>query len=260
VYYGYGPLPEIASYDVAILEPAGWRREDVRALARQGVRCIAYLSVMEATRATLTSLGISDRQLLQVDGHPWRRDRFDTFVVDPRTRSWREHVLAEARRLMAEGWDGVFLDSLGDVEDQLVQDRAGWLLPAAADLVRSVRQVIGERLLVQNNGIFLLLPLVAQLIDGICWEGSFEPGETAGPWLRMVLEQISTVVRQEGITPLLLSEIGEDSQAAERLQFLHGMATRYGFLAYAAPMDYAKGIRALDGRPVAGHESPEAGP
>jgi hypothetical protein len=260
VYYGYGPLPEISSYDIAILEPAGWRREDVQALRGQGVRCIAYLSAMEATRATLNRVGVAERQLLRLGEGPWRREQFDTYVVDPRARTWREYVLREASRLVAEGWDGVFLDNLGDVEDQLVQDRSGWLLPAAADLVRGVRQAVGDRLLLQNNGIFLLLPLVAQLIDGVCWEGSFDPNETTGPWLRMVLEQIATVVRQEGITPMLLGEIGEDSQAAERLEFLRGMATRYGFLAYAAPMDYAKGIRTLDGTPVAGRTAPAGRP
>ena len=259
VYYGYGPLPEIAAYDIAILEPAGWRQADVQALSRHGVRCIAYLSAMEATRATLTRLGIAERQLLHAGDAPWLREQFDTYVVDPRSRPWREYVLKEARRLVAEGWDGIFLDSLGDVEDQLVQDRAGWLLPAAADLVRGVRQEIGDRLLLQNNGIFLLLPLVAQLIDGICWEGRFDPEATAGPWLRMVLEQIAAVGREEGVTSMLLSEIGEDAQAAGRLESLHAMAARYGFLAYAAPADYARGIRTVDGLWVPGRQSPESG-
>ena len=252
VYYGYGPLPEISSYDIAILEPAGWRREDVQALRGQGVRCIAYLSAMEATRATLNRVGVAERQLLRAGEGPWRREQFDTYVVDPRARPWREHVLREASRLVAEGWDGVFLDNLGDVEDQLVQDRSGWLLPAAADLVRGVRQAVGDRLLLQNNGIFLLLPLVAQLIDGVCWEGSFDPDETTGPWLRMVLEQIAKVVRQEGITPMLLSEIPDDAAAAPRLRVLDELSRRYGFLAYAAPLDYARGVRTVDGRVALG--------
>ncbi len=252
VYYGYGPLPEIGSFDIAILEPAGWRHEDMMALSRRGVKCIAYLSAMEATRATLTRLGIPERQLLRAGDGPWLREQFGTYVVDPRCRPWRAHLAAEARRLLQEGWAGVFLDSLGDVEDQTVQDRAGWLLPAAADLVRGVRQEIGDRLLLQNNGIFLLLPLVAQLIDGICWEGSFDPETTGGPWLRMVLEQIAKVVRQEGITPMLLSEIPADDAAQGRLAMLEEMSRRYGFLSYAAPLDYARAIRTLDGRVVLG--------
>ncbi len=254
VYYGYGPLQEIAGYDIAILEPAGWRAEDVQALGGRGVKRIAYLSALEATRATLARVGVPRQQLLHVGGEPWFRAPFDTYVVDPRSRPWRAHVVAQARRLVAEGWDGVFLDSLGDVEDQVVQDRAGWLLPAAADLVKEVRGAIGDRLILQNNGIFLLLPLVAQLIDGICWEGSFEPDAAGGAWVRMILEQIAQVVREEGITPMLLSEIGEDVDADRSLQTLRGMAERYGFLSYAAPCDYAQGIRALDGTRVTGRQ------
>lgn len=252
VYYGYGPLPEIAEYDIAILEPAGWRPEDVQALKARGVRCIAYVSAMEATRATLARLGIPDRQLLHVADGPWLHDPFDTYVVDPRSGPWRQHVLGEAGRLVAAGWDGVFLDSLGDVEDQKVQDRAAWLLPAAADLVREVRAAVGQGLLLQNNGIFLLLPLVAGLIDGICWEGTFEPEATSGPWLRMVLEQIAKVVGQEGIMPMLLSEIAADEGEAARLGVLGELSRRYGFLAYAAPFDYARGIRGVDGQVVPG--------
>jgi len=252
VYYGYGPLPEIAAFDIAILEPAGWRREDLDDLGARGVRRIGYLSALEATAATLDRLALGPRQLLQTGGAPWRREAFDTYVVDPRQRAWRQHVVGEARRLVAEGWDGVFLDSLGDVEDEAVQEQAGWLLPAAADLVRAVRGAIGDRLLLQNNGIFLLLPLVAPLLDGICWEGSFAPAATGGAWLRMVLEQIGKVVRQEGITPLLLSEVPADEAAAGRLGQLEDLARRYGFLAYAAPLDYARAIRTVDGQVVLG--------
>lgn len=255
VYYGYGPLSELEAYDIAILEPAGWRAEDMQVLGRRGVQRIAYLSALEATRETLTRLGVPAQQLLHVEGEPWLRRSFGTYVVDPRSRLWRAHVVAQARRLVEEGWDGIFLDSLGDVEDQMVQDRSGWLLPAAANLVGEVRAAIGDHLLLQNNGIFLLLPLVASLIDGICWEGSFEPEATGGAWLRMVLEQIANVVHQEGITPMLLSEIGDSAPAAASLQILDGMAERYGFLSYAAPLDYAQGIRTLDGRVVLGQQS-----
>ena len=252
VYYGYGPLPEIADYDIAILEPAGWRAPDLAALARRGVRRIAYVSALEATPETLQRVGVVHQDLLRSGDEPWLREQFGTYVVDPRCRPWRQHLQRECQRLIAEGWDGIFLDSLGDVEDQAVQDRAAWLVPAAADLVRSVRSTIGQSLLLQNNGIFFLLPLVAKFLDGICWEGNFEPDTTGGPWLRMVLEQISGVARDEGVTPLLLSEIPVGEGEASRMAILRDLSQRYGMLAYAAPLDYARGIRSVDGNVVLG--------
>ncbi len=252
VYYGYGPLPEITAYDIAILEPAGWTDEDLRELGRRGVERIAYLSALEATRETLRAVGVGERELVRVGSGPWHRAAFDTYVVDPRSARWRAHVVQEARRLVAQGWDGVFLDSLGDVEDEAVSAQTAWLVPAAADLVRQVREAARDKLLVQNNGIFLLLPLVAKLLDGICWEGAFDPQALEGPWLRMVLEQLVGVVREEGVVPMLLSEIPEDADSAGRLTALRELGRRYGFLTYAAPLNYAQGIRTISGEVVRG--------
>ena len=146
VYYGYGPLPQIAEFDLAVLEPAGWTGPDLEGLGRGAVRRIAYLSAMEAPSWLVADIGLQPRDFLQVDGEPWHRPEFDTYVVDPRARIWKQYLHRRLREIAATPWEGVFLDGLGDVEDPVMAAQSGWLIPAAADIVRMARDLMKDRL------------------------------------------------------------------------------------------------------------------
>ncbi len=73
VYYGYGPLQGIDQYDLAILEPAGWRSADVAQLKTRGTKVLAYVGAMEAAPHIVEKLRLQSRDLLRVEGRPWLR-------------------------------------------------------------------------------------------------------------------------------------------------------------------------------------------
>ena len=49
--------------------------------------------------------------------HIW--DRWDTFVMDPVARGWREQILTRAAALERQGYGGLFLDTLDSYEKAL---------------------------------------------------------------------------------------------------------------------------------------------
>lgn len=250
IYYGYGPFSALAAFDLLILEPKGWKPADMEALKRRGCRLLAYVSLLEARPEVVRSAGLESRDFVKVGGKPWRREEFETVVVEPRSERWREYILDEVARLVAAGWDGVFIDGLGDVEDELVSGESSRLVPQAADLVREVRRTLGPKLLMQNNGLWLLLPLVAPYLDGICWEGPVEQVDFVEPWATVTMEMLARYGGQYGLVTMLVSTIG--TERPEGVDTLTTIGRRFGCLTYAAPCDYARGIRLPNGEVVMG--------
>lgn len=256
VYYGYGPFGALESVDLAVIEPAGWRLSDLERLRRCGVRTVAYLSVLEATPWVYREAGLSERDAVRLNGRPWRREAWDTVVVDPRSAAWRLHLEGCLDRLYRDGWDGVFLDGLGDVEDPEAEGLASWLVPAAADLVHLIRSQSGQRFIIQNNGLWMVLPLVAEEIDAVAWEGSLTARVLEEPWALATQERLIWAQNLSGVQPILIADIPDGPGAEREIQGLREICHRLGFLLYAAPFDYAQGIRTPDLRVVRGRTSP----
>lgn len=252
VYYGPGPLPGLEAYDVAVLEPRGWTPDALGALRARGVRCLGYLSGLEMAEWEMPETGISREDCLRTaDGAVWFRPEFDTFVADPRSPRWRRHLERRARSLAAAGWDGVFLDGMGDLEDPVVADQMGWMVPAAAALVTELRRNLGDRLLVMNNGIWSLLPWVGAHLDGVCWEVDAAPVAAGDVHIGQALDRLAAAAVRDGLARWLLTMVPwQDAHAAQRAAEFTAFAGSLGFLAYVAPADYHEAARTIDGHIV----------
>lgn len=256
IYYGYGPLAALSQAELAVLEPDGWRPDDLARLRQSGVKTVAYLSVLEATPWVYRAARLSEADTVRLNGKPWRREMWDTVVVDPRSAAWRAHLEERMDALSRQGWDGVFLDGLGDVEDPEAQALATWLVPAAADLVRFIRELAGERLVIQNNGLWMLLPVVAEYIDAVAWEGQLTAKILAEPWALATQERLIWAHNLSGVQPIIIADIPDGPTAGEKIHALGDICRKLGFLLYAAPFDYAQGIRTPEGRVVRGKTAP----
>lgn len=253
VYYGYGPLPEVGTFALAVLEPRGWKPNDLAALKERGTKLVGYVSSMEADARMRLEANLDDRDLLRLDGSVWENPEFQTVVVDPRSRRWRSYVIEQVRGLRAAGWDGVFVDGVGTMEDLRAEALRPWLVPALAELMGMMHRELDGRWLIQNNGVWLMLPLVGEWLDGLCWEGTKLVEELAQPWGQALLERLIDLSSRSGVLTLLLSEVAPDAADAEHeIASLTELAREYGFLSYAAPGNYAGAIRLPSGRIVPG--------
>ncbi|MCL5115560.1 MAG: hypothetical protein M1272_00180 [Firmicutes bacterium] len=251
VYYGQGPLNGLESYDIVILEPQGWTTPLHRQLQGAQVSTVAYLSVLEVPEWRVPQTGLTDDDFVRVDGERWVKQPFGNWLARPDSPRWRQYLRHQADRLYRRGWDGLFLDTLGDVEDAQLADQAGWLVPATAELVQSVRLAFPERPLIVNNGLWSVVPLVAPYIDGVCWEGDLSPDVLKQPWAQAMIDFLGRAAQERGWVNFMLTHVsGTSLTAAQRLLRFYEDADRYGFLAYAAPANYADAIRLRDGRVV----------
>jgi hypothetical protein len=249
VYYGYGPMAGLELFDIAVLEPKGWTTPALRALQAQSVTALAYVSVLEMPPWQQAQLALPTADVVTVNGRPWVKEPYGNTVIRPDSRTWRRYLTQELENLYRAGWDGLFLDTLGDVEDEALVEQAGALVPATADLVRMIRSHFPDRAIVVNNGFWRVVPLIVDYIDGVCWEGPLTPDVLGQPWAQAVLEFLGRLAQERGWTNFMLTQIGGVSlKAAQMLLRFGDDADRYGFLAYAAPGNYVDAIRLPDGR------------
>lgn len=252
VYYGRGPLAGLETYDIAVLEPEGWTTPHHRRLQQEGVTTLAYLSLLEVPPWRAADANLADGDFVILNGDRFVKRPFDNWIADPRSRVWQQWITNSVQSLYRQGWDGLFIDTLGDVEDEELRALQGWLIPAAAELVHRVRRVFPDRPIVVNNGLWRMVPVIAPLIDGVCWEGDLTPEQLKEPWAQAILEFLGRGAQERGWTNMMLTHIpGTSFSSTQRLFKFSEDADRYGFLSYATPANYAEAIRLIDGRIVA---------
>ncbi|VEF11098.1 biofilm formation protein PelA [Pseudomonas fluorescens] len=107
-YADQPPLPELSQFDWAVVEPGHMTPADVKTLRSLGSQPFAYLSVGEfdGNKAAIEKAGLN-KALSSV-----RNDAWDSQVMDLTSEAWRTHLFSRAKDLQAQGYAGLFLDTL----------------------------------------------------------------------------------------------------------------------------------------------------
>ncbi|MEW5865686.1 MAG: putative glycoside hydrolase [Bacillota bacterium] len=246
LYYGSESLEALAGFDLVILEPDACFEADIQGLRASGALVCGYLSVLEVD-GLVGLRQIQPTDYLMFGGERKRNPRSSNWVMDPRSEHWVQVVLQRAeRQILGKGCDGIFLDTIGDVEDpDLPKSLAAQLIPASALLVRRIREHFPNALLIQNWGLDFLYRLTVPYLDGLCWE-NFPLKWPEDPWSLSKLGELERVSRKTGARVLLLAQanglMSTGSSAWEDAEETQLKAARYGFLFYAAPGSYTTGV------------------
>lgn len=230
VYYGFGKLELLSRFELAVLAPGGHRRAELFWLKERGVRLLAYVSALEVSQQ---AEGLAPDNVLCVGTAPFCNEEFGNWVLDPRRSATSRRLNALAEAALDAGYDGLFLDTLGIVEDRrLSAPVRGELVPAAAWLVAELASQFPSVPLVQNWGFEQLLPLTAPWLAGVCWEDF--------PWRDIGLLPTShagvrKMVRLQEARPLRVFALNQGLRdPAERME-AQAAAERCGFAWYGAP-------------------------
>ncbi|MGW1060593.1 hypothetical protein [Micromonospora rubida] len=178
-YYGNGQLDHLAGYVRVVLQPDFYQPTELRYLAEQDVQTLAYLSLSED----------------QGPPAPWQRQErnpdWGGAFVQVGHPLWVAHVVGAAKKAIALGYAGLFLDTL-NVELTYPED-----VPHLLTLVAAVREEAKPAYLLANRG-FGMLPRLAEIVDGIVFE-SFSARWTEdgyAPWPPDVLEFHAQIAEQ----------------------------------------------------------------
>lgn len=210
IYYGPGGLPTIAGYQRAVLQPGHYSRQQLQQLREAGTETLAYLSLGEDPGPAA----------------PWQRSQVNPdwggHYVSVAHAGWRTHCLALANRYLAQGFSGLFIDTL-DTPDMFPEDRAAML-----DLIRDLR-VVANGYLLANRGLGLL-PESAAHVNGYLFE-SFSATWQGDGYRALTLEELHRTMLQAHLLQATRRDLYalDYADTAELIGFARARAATHGF-------------------------------
>jgi polysaccharide biosynthesis protein PelA len=237
VYYGHGKIDTLKNFDLVILEPSAQDRDSIMRLKAAGIIVLAYVSVMEISKTNKNYSVLREEDFLKVQGERVLNKEFDTELIDLRSKRWRAVLGHHIGNLFLNlGYDGVFLDTLGDIEfGNIVGELKHQLIDAALKFLQEIRERFKECIIIQNNGVNDLYAITGNLIDGICWENPPFNNKKFNKYLESVTSLLSYLQREKNIKVLLLIE---EHKRRELEEYAERISREQDFLLYFAPKNY----------------------
>ncbi len=98
-----------------------------------------------------------------------RNEKYAASLADPRSKNWSRILLNKASELYHAGYDGIFLDTMADIESPMFsRSEKNEIILALIEIIQKINQRHPQGLLIQNNGVEEVCLYTAGLIDGIC--------------------------------------------------------------------------------------------
>lgn len=238
-YYGKGHIEKLAHYDIVIVEPTAHTDQEIRSLQQTETLVLAYVTIMELGSFHGMYPMLKEEDFLIINGEKYYKPMFDTYVLDLKSKRWRgllhHHV---GSLLMKSGYDGVFMDTIGDVEDPVIPLVESKLqINQAVEITRGLRQSFPNHVIVQNNGLERLCEATGPYIDGLCWENPLFAHQESLEWCEAVMKRIVRLKEEYGVRSLFLHESNEVKQKPTAGIMAQAIADKHEFLYYEAP-DY----------------------
>lgn len=238
VYYGHGQADVMSKYDIAIVEPAGQTEQSLKEMQDAGTLVFAYVSITEVPEYDQLKTLLREGDYLKLDGKIVVNEEYHTMVADLRSSNWIGLLLHRiGGHLRNSSYDGIFMDTISNVEWPILPGGVRAEQQAAAvELVKRIRKLHPNHLIIQNNGLEALCIETAPYLDGICWENpDFIHPETYS-WNETVRMKLKQLVIDKNISILFLQE---KSSISERgLASAKNWAKRENYLYYLSSNHY----------------------
>ncbi len=169
VFYDANPPIEILSqFDRLILESANIKPTDLQALTANGATTYAYFSIGEVGPDRVYSEPVNEQWVASVNS------AWNSRVMDLTSAGWQQFVIRRIDELVAQGFDGVFLDTMDSfqlisTDDTVRQNQQ----QALAGIIASMKKRHPSLRLIANRG-FEVLDSIAPHLDAIAAESLYK--------------------------------------------------------------------------------------
>ena len=195
---------------------------------------IAYVSVVEIFEAFPSYKFLRDEDFLKIDNKRVRNKEFNTYLINLKSKRWISILMHHIGNLILNNnYDGIFLDTIADVEFELFNEELQEsLICGAVELITKIRELYEDIIIIQNNGVSKLIESTFEIIDGVCWENPNLWGINNCDWIEYIIGKLSTLCKNEMKVLLLYEEKGILSQEFNKIKYAERIAKINNFLIY----------------------------
>lgn len=177
IYYGWPSnekLKELKSYDLVVIAPHAYSKEQIDYLQADGTVVLGYISVMQLESWNLPFLSnVQESDYYLQDGKKVYVKQWDTYIMDIREEHYRQLLVNQVNAdIVSRGMDGVFLDTVDDIDYYLHErhEEQNSFRQAYQSLLIEIKKQDESLLLMQNRGFDTLMTGSESLVDAFLWE------------------------------------------------------------------------------------------
>ncbi|WP_422067247.1 putative glycoside hydrolase [Sporolactobacillus shoreae] len=174
VYYGEATpsaISALSKYGAVIIEPYAFSKAQVDTLKAHGTKVYGYLSVMELEDQNKGL--VNDSDYFYYHGKKYRIPQWKTYIMDLSKPHYQDILMNKVNsQIAAKDMDGVFLDTVGDIDDYFYKDPAvqNQFRQAYKTLLGKIKSSYPGLSLIQNWGFDTVKSTSAPYINGVMWE------------------------------------------------------------------------------------------
>lgn len=190
-YYGQGRISDLAKYDLVILQPGNYSKEEIDFIKSNHTLVLAYLSIGEDyplrkgdgegpggyASYYLDHFSGEGFQKTVPDSFPDKHKGWVSYLVNPADPDWQDFLIkGQAKEMIEElGFDGLFLDTLW-YPPQYPEDIQDIIKQGVIESIRGLRKAFARNIIVANNG-WIFLKELSPYLDGIMYESFSSSGQ-----------------------------------------------------------------------------------
>ena len=140
-----GTMSRLEKFHIVVIEPEEYTLEKVKKLKKQGKRVIAYLNVGSIEKSRSYFKQFKSITLGDYEGWP------DEKWIDISKKSWKEFLVKQAAKWIAQGYDGFYIDNLDVVELYKKKN----LYKPAKDILKAIRKIGPTYLMINGADYFI---------------------------------------------------------------------------------------------------------
>ena len=249
LYYGGvgdNEMRELVKYNIVIIDPQAMGENAAAKISRlkqNGCLVIGYLSCMEVAEwhrykdrvPAAWHLKIKDKEW-----NPWGKNH----AVDLTQPQWRKMLTELVKTEVIDyGCDGVFMDTLADIEHPDLPDTLRQQQLVGLDsLLKELRTTYPSLILISNWTIQATLPVAAKYVDVICWENFqpkfFTPGDPAFSFVSGVRKNLNELQRKYHFKVYAIWASPNYYELRDDQRRMAALAASFGYLSYYCIDDY----------------------
>ncbi len=223
-------LSKMKQQDLVIVEPVVMERKYITEAQESGTLVYGYINSMEADKwnSELIARFKEEAFFHNKNGDRHYIPKWDAYLMDISNRHYQDVLLNEIqRRVINAGLDGVFLDTVGSIEDYhhgddkvLKQQQKGMEL-----FMKRIKERFPDLSIAQNWGFETLSDYTAPYVDFVMWEQFDYSKISVDSWSQNMIEVLKKIRKQYGIQVMTISFKEEKDSRA--LAETHGFKNLY---------------------------------
>lgn len=218
---------KMQAQDLVIIEPIEMQAQYITDAQQAGTMVYGYINTLEADRWNHAFY----EQLKEEDfyhnakGERLYFEKWDSYATTMTSPHYQELLLAEVeKQVVRKKLDGVFLDTVGNIEDYLPQEEQVVQQKAMQAFMAKLKERYPDLGIGQNWGFETLQNYTAPYVDFVLWEDFSYDKIAHDDWAQQMIAKLETL-REEHALQILTIGFSEPQKSAE-------LAKKHSFLFY----------------------------